>query len=56
MLIIKPKQHIHMPLEMTWGITESKWHDIPLKCPIAAAECSLLCINYYYRDLMIPIA
>ena len=24
MLIIKPKQHIHMPLEMTWGKNPNK--------------------------------
>ena len=56
MLIIKPKQHIDMFLEMTWSITESKWHDLQLKCPVAAAECSILCINCCYGDLMIPIA
>ena len=56
MLIVKPKQHIHVPLEMTWGIAESKWHDLPLKCPIATAECSLFCITCCHGDLMIPIA
>ena len=31
-------------------------HDLPLKCPIVAAECSLLCITCCHGDLMIPIA
>ena len=55
MLIIKPKQHIHVPLEIAWGITKSKWHDVPLRCPIAASECSLLWITCCHGDLMIPI-